>query len=275
MKKNLEDSVRRPVHGIAYPFCPVKTESNDNYGNGKGNEEKEEEEEEEDSEENKLGVERSMENLCYIDENDKIDAEKWEKKTFDVRDFVNNLDLLTFDNYGDDDWNDLKGKFNENKEKNGQKNGGGVVDFFNCLSIFMEYCQTVMKQNFSTANLYEIDEIIISEIPEIVKKYLFTVIFPTPEGIMAVTNDEIDAFWGEIEFKDLIQPELLKKYNALEIAKRRAVYVVVLKLHELNLLDSTNEATVRAKIECKKNCPPFLAENKITLTHRYLNYEHK
>ena len=133
-----------------------------------------------------------------------------------------------------------------------------------------------MKQSFHPDCLFDIEEEIMRSIPDEVKKYLISVAYPTPNGIEILSNDVIDTFWGKTEIKDVVLPAiLLKNMTSKDIMKRRAVYVVIVKLHELNLLDSTNEATVRAKIECKKNCPPFLAENKITLTHRYLNYEHK
>ena len=148
----------------------------------------------------------------------------------------------------------------------------GLVTFFNCLQIFYEYVQKVMKQSFHPDCLFDIEEEIIRSIPEEVKKYLISIAYPTPNGIEILSNDVIDTFWGKTEIKDVVLPAiLLKNMTSKDIMKRRAVYVVIVKLHELNLLNSSNEPTVEALNKCILVCPALVMESQVKITHRYSN----
>ena len=148
----------------------------------------------------------------------------------------------------------------------------GLVTFFNCLQIFYEYIQKVMKQSFNPECVFDIEEELIRSIPEEVKKYFVSVAYPTPSGIEVLNNDVIDLFWGKTEIKDVVLPViLLKNITPKEIMKRRAVYVVIIKLHELNLLNSSNEPTVDALNKCHLSCPPLVMEAQVKITHKYAN----
>lgn len=148
----------------------------------------------------------------------------------------------------------------------------GAVNLFNCIQIFYEFVQRVMKQSFNPEFLFDIEEVIIREIPDEKVSYLISVLYPTPNGIQLLSNENINLFWGDTKIEDVVVPPvLLKNMTNRDIFKRRAVYVVVINLHKLNLLDSSNEPTVEALDKCHLACPPFLMENKMKLSHKYTN----
>ena len=129
-----------------------------------------------------------------------------------------------------------------------------------------------MKQSFNPDCLFEIEEQIIRSVPEEIKKYLISVAYPTPNGIEILSNDVIDSFWGKTEIKDVVLPAiLLKNMTPKDIMKRRAVYVVIVKLHELKLLKSSNEPTVEALNKCVLACPALVTEGQVNITHKYSN----
>ena len=137
---------------------------------------------------------------------------------------------------------------------NGKK---AVVNLFNCLTIFSEFCQKSMRQSPSQSDLYIVSDRIISTHPQVLLEYFCEVNYPTTDGILTMTCQQIDLFWDGVLIKDIVQPELLKPYSGRDIAKRRAVYVVVLELHKLNLLNESNKATLRAELGCQQKCAPY------------------
>jgi hypothetical protein len=58
---------------------------------------------------------------------------------------------------------------------------GGEVNFFNCLQIFYEYVQKVMKQSFDPSCLYDVSEEVITTIPYEVRRCIRAVVYPSPQ----------------------------------------------------------------------------------------------
>ena len=146
----------------------------------------------------------------------------------------------------------------------------GEVNFFNCLLIFYDYVQGVMKQSFSTEVLYDVEEEIVCIDPPTSVQHINGVSFPTPRGVVKILKNDIDDFWGETDVRDVVLPaELLEKMTGFKIATRRAVYVVVLRLHAEGLLNQSNEPSVMALNGCLAACPAFFSESACKYTHKY------
>jgi hypothetical protein len=146
----------------------------------------------------------------------------------------------------------------------------GEVNFFNCLQIFYEYVQRVMKQSCSPEVLYDVEKEIVCIAPLATVLHVNAVSFPSPRGIVTVVKEDIDDYWGETDVRDVVLPaDLLSKMSGFDIAKRRAVYVVVLRLHAEGFLNRSNEASVVALNGCLAACPSFFSESACKYTHKY------
>jgi hypothetical protein len=146
----------------------------------------------------------------------------------------------------------------------------GEVNFFNCLTILYQYISAVMKQSVSPDEIFDIQKEPLSSLNSTVRRHIVGVLYPSPQGLIFVEDDEINAFWGTESVSDVVQPaELLSKMKCEEIAKRRAGYVAVVRLCENNLLNSCNEPTAYALNNCMQVCPPFAVKDNFRLKHRY------
>jgi len=97
----------------------------------------------------------------------------------------------------------------------------GQVNFFNCLQILYEYTQVVMKQSFDPeACLYEIRR---GTAPTDVK-VVEAVRYPSPQGMITIRKEQIDAFWKGLSVEDVVTPaERLRNMKTWDFEKRRAV----------------------------------------------------
>ena len=146
----------------------------------------------------------------------------------------------------------------------------GEVNFFNCMSIFYEYVAKVMKQSFDPEVLFKVVEEVVRQLPQDITTYMVSIMYPTPSGAQMLSSDDVDAFWGNTNVRDVVLPAfLLKKMRVCEIAKRRAIYVLVVRLSEGGLLDNSNEPSVQALNRCKSACPVLTMTNRIKLTDKF------
>jgi len=126
-----------------------------------------------------------------------------------------------------------------------------------------------MKQAFDPSCLYDIYEEVITTIPYEVRRCIKAVVYPSPQGLILVDIETIDAFWGPCMVKDVVLDELLKGMSSHDILKRRAVYAVVVTLHKEGLLNFNNEPTPLHAKETGKVCPPFEMKNRIKLKNSF------
>jgi hypothetical protein len=146
----------------------------------------------------------------------------------------------------------------------------GEVNFLNCLPILYGYISKVMKQSVSPHEIFDFKEEPMSSLNSTVRRHIVCVLYPSPQGVIFVDDDEINAFWGDESVSDVVLPaELLFNMKPEEIAKRRAGYVAVVRLHQNNLLNSCNEPTAYALNNCIQVCPPFAVKDNFRLKHRY------
>ena len=144
------------------------------------------------------------------------------------------------------------------------------MNFFNCLPILFEYTSAVMKQSVTPDQIFDIRERTLSLVRPVQKRLLVSVLFPSPQGVILVESDEVDAFWGAESVSDVVLPaSLLSKLSKEDIAKRRACYVAVVRLHERGLLSASNEPTTLARNSCALKCPAFEVQDTMRLKHRY------
>lgn len=148
----------------------------------------------------------------------------------------------------------------------------GEVNFFNCMSIFYDYVAKVMRQSFDPEALFEVEEQVVRQLPQDITTYLVSIAYPTPSGVSVLSSDDVDAYWGSTHVRDVVLPAfLLKKMSGPEIAKRRAIYVLVVRMSKAGLLDCANEPTAHALSGCKSACPALQMRDRIKLSDRFLN----
>lgn len=146
----------------------------------------------------------------------------------------------------------------------------GEVNFFNCLTIFYKFVQRVLGQSIDPEALLELSEEIVCSFPFESRTVLLAVTYPTTSGYKQLDRDEIDSFWGPYAVEDVVQPkERYLKMKTVDREKRRAVYVVVLRLHELGLLTASNEPTSVALQDTKRVCQTLPLPTKLNLKNKY------
>lgn len=145
------------------------------------------------------------------------------------------------------------------------------VNIFNCLPILYQYVQEVMGQSVSPEEcLFDISEEDVMSIPPVRVKTILSVFIPTPNGVVAVSRPEVDAFWS-VSIHDIVKPPgRLKNMSAFDIEMRRAVYVAVLHLHDTGCLSPSNQPSVRAKAESKIACPAFHMRDRMNLKNVFI-----
>eukprot|EP00930_Biecheleria_cincta_P041829 TRINITY_DN28740_c0_g1_i1.p1 TRINITY_DN28740_c0_g1~~TRINITY_DN28740_c0_g1_i1.p1 ORF type:complete len:731 (+),score=132.28 TRINITY_DN28740_c0_g1_i1:41-2233(+) len=110
------------------------------------------------------------------------------------------------------------------------------INFFNGLEIMYHWCQQTLFQNFAPENLYHYA-------PEAQGGGLVGVRVPWPTGFTTVMADEIDRYWGEIKVQDIIEASCLRKYSPKDIERRKALFVIAVKMRKKGYLDNRNEPT--------------------------------
>ena len=148
-----------------------------------------------------------------------------------------------------------------------QNNDTNQVNFFNCIQIFYEYVQRVMKQSLEPEyHLYRTKEEIVCTFPLETKRTIVSVSYPTPTGIKAVQSNEVEKFWSGYKVEDIVSPkDRLKNMDAWDLTKRRFVYVVVIKMHQQNLLTSYNQPTPDALATTRLVCPPYIMAPRLNI----------
>lgn len=144
------------------------------------------------------------------------------------------------------------------------------VNIFNCLSILFQYVQDVMGQSVSPEEcLFDISEEVVMSIPPTRVKTIMSVSIPTPSGVVAVNRCEVNSFWS-VSIRDIVKPpDRLKNMSTFDIEMRRAVYVAVLRLHDMSCLTPSNKPSVRAKAESKAACPVYHMRARLKLKNAF------
>eukprot|EP00929_Paragymnodinium_shiwhaense_P060647 TRINITY_DN30290_c0_g1_i1.p1 TRINITY_DN30290_c0_g1~~TRINITY_DN30290_c0_g1_i1.p1 ORF type:complete len:758 (-),score=131.82 TRINITY_DN30290_c0_g1_i1:157-2373(-) len=147
------------------------------------------------------------------------------------------------------------------EEPNGQP-----VHFFNCLEIVIDWCQQVLKQNFNFEDLFEYA-------PEDEGGMLSGIKVPWPAGFKTVTCEEIDTHWGGVKMEDILDAGRLAKLVKKDRERRRALFVVAVRMRKAGVLDSNNNptgmclASARATCEVQARTPQIKMRNNFPSTN--------
>ena len=131
--------------------------------------------------------------------------------------------------------------------------------------------------------------------PPQTRKVVTEVKYPTPEGFVSLTAQDVNNYWGEVSLEDVLDPERCKKLKAEDKSKRRALYaplfqsiilmcfkvfqgfpkvsrpyeVVVVHMHRNGLLDEKNQPTAAAQSGTKLACPAFSMKPSVNVKSTY------
>ena len=86
--------------------------------------------------------------------------------------------------------------------------GRGVVNIYNCVQIFTEYCSKVMGQGLnlrqSKIEVYRTEKVRAFPLEE--REYLALVRYPSPDGYQEVSFEDVGAHWGDRAVMDVLMP---------------------------------------------------------------------
>ena len=153
---------------------------------------------------------------------------------------------------------------------------GGEVNFFNCLLILYKYVQNVMHQSFIPEEvLFDIktdDDVIVSDrnSNSLKRKTIINVKYPSPNGEILITLDDINFVWGNHNIEEIVIPlERLRNLNGWEREKRRAAYAAVIHMRKSGWLTNENKPSLQAKNQTKLICPAYIISSKFKLKNQY------
>jgi len=153
---------------------------------------------------------------------------------------------------------------------------GGEVNFFNCLLILYKYVQNVMYQSFIPEEvLFDImtdDDVIVSDrnSNSLKRKTIINVKYPSPNGEILITLDDINFVWGNHNIEEIVIPlERLRNLNGWEREKRRAAYAAVIHMRKSGWLTNENKPSLQAKNQTKLICPAYIISSKFKLKNQY------
>eukprot|EP01012_Entosiphon_sulcatum_P003240 TRINITY_DN10957_c0_g1_i1.p1 TRINITY_DN10957_c0_g1~~TRINITY_DN10957_c0_g1_i1.p1 ORF type:complete len:768 (+),score=101.27 TRINITY_DN10957_c0_g1_i1:22-2304(+) len=122
---------------------------------------------------------------------------------------------------------------------------GAELNVYTCTKILHEYVQKV-HPDFPAAAIYELADLGIM------------VRYPTRDGVVSVTIDEILAFWEDTRPEEVFDPARCAKMNGTEKRKRWCVYAALCGMVKRGNLTPEFQASfedcVSARLACK---PPF------------------
>ena len=124
---------------------------------------------------------------------------------------------------------------------------GATVTLHNCVEVFHIYCGKVMKQNFDTGRLYDMEHRGMHSPPDSAggspqaRAVLVRVRYPTPKGFKVISVEDVDAHWG-----DNAPEPLLPGKRAADVEKRRFLYTVVVRMSQEGYLDAHNGPSAKA-----------------------------
>ena len=114
----------------------------------------------------------------------------------------------------------------------------GEVNFFNCMSIFYEYVAKVMKQSFDPEVLFEVVKEVVRQLPQDVTTYMVSIMYPTPAGIQMLTSDDVDAYWGNTNVRDVVLPKnnkmVITGHNGVHQSNKNDADVKAIYIHDTN-----------------------------------------
>lgn len=65
--------------------------------------------------------------------------------------------------------------------------------------------------------------------PRQTRKVVTAVKYPTPDGFVSVTAEDMNNYWGEVSLEDVLDPERCKNLKAEDKSKRRALFAPLKK----------------------------------------------
>jgi hypothetical protein len=151
-----------------------------------------------------------------------------------------------------------------------KSDGAGEVNFFNCLLIFYKYVQRTLKQSVDPESLFQWKEEMVRQYPFENRQVLVSIKYPTPTGYHQMLREEVDSFWGPYRIEDVVLPR--ERYSKMTVRDRdtsRAVYVLVVKLHTLDLLTPSNDPSPEALQHTKYACKALPLPDKLCLKNRF------
>ena len=152
----------------------------------------------------------------------------------------------------------------------GQGSDGGVVNIYNCVQIFTEYCSKVMGQGLnlrqSKIEVYRTEKVRAFPLEE--REYMALVRYPSQDGYQQVTFEDVGAHWGDRAVSDVLMPGRALASTADE-ERHRFLYTVVVKMRRAGYLTDANQPSPMAIAGTKAAVAAISAADEFNILDRF------
>jgi endoribonuclease Dicer len=152
----------------------------------------------------------------------------------------------------------------------GQGSDGGVVNIYNCVQIFTEYCSKVMGQGLnlrqSKIEVYRTEKVRAFPLEE--REYLALVRYPSPDGYQEVSFEDVGAHWGDRAVMDVLMPGRALESMA-DKERHRFLYTVVVRMRLAGYLTDANQPSPRAIVDTKAAVAAISAPDEFNILDRF------
>ena len=122
-----------------------------------------------------------------------------------------------------------------------QHDSGHQVNIGNCFGIFLSYCRAVLQEHVNENQFFQYNWDRRHRID-----VLCSVMYPSPQGRVRITNKHVHAAWAGRTVIDTISPKQCERMRRSSVQKRWFVYVAVMDMIQNGYLDVCNNPTALA-----------------------------
>ena len=148
-----------------------------------------------------------------------------------------------------------------------QRPSGTEINIFNCMSIFLSYCQALLGPQVDEDQLFQYTWDKAHRVD-----VLCSVTYPSPKGPVKLSKGQVHAAWAGRTLQDICSPEQGMSIPRSELQQRWFCYVAVMDVIRCGYLDCDNNVTARA-LPLNKDPKSFLNELQHRLPNLVLSYE--
>ena len=142
------------------------------------------------------------------------------------------------------------------------------INVLNCLQIVYEFTAKVMGQCVPQDMLLCYKTHVEQRKPSKVRRMLVEVRHPSPDGMVVVTLNDVNKYWGGVKITSVLDPVCLRTFIHKDLEKRYFLFVVAVFMAQRGYLTTQNQPSERALLESKAATPELRGPSTIKIKSR-------
>ena len=146
----------------------------------------------------------------------------------------------------------------------------GEVNLYNAEGIFTNYCCQVLGQSINVQeSLFKIDSQLVRTYPPMERTYLAEVNYPSPDGLVVATLENVNMHWGGVSLDDVLDPQRSRNWSGWDKDRSRFLFAVVVQMRIRGLLTPSNQPSVHALTMTKKAVPAVTGKSGVRVRNAF------